>query len=150
MSQIIAKSGGSGSAATHAGLPDVSANQHHVAFVQADHDALANPHHAQDHHARHDAGGADAMVVDAAAGTGSLRTLGPGAAQAAPGNDARLSDARTPTGHHATHEPAGSDPMAVDAAAATGSLRTLGTGAQQAAPGNHGHTFARTFLLMGG
>lgn len=49
------------------------------------------------HHARHDAGGADAMAVDAAAGTGSLRTIGTGALQAAAGNDSRLSDTRTPT-----------------------------------------------------
>ena len=38
------------------------------------------------------------MAVDAAAATGSLRTLGTGAAQACAGNDSRLSDARTPTG----------------------------------------------------
>ncbi len=36
---------------------------------------------------------------DAAAGTASLRTLGTGATQAAAGNDARLSNARTPTAH---------------------------------------------------
>jgi hypothetical protein len=35
---------------------------------------------------------------DGAAGTPSMRTLGTGAAQATAGNDARLSDARTPTG----------------------------------------------------
>jgi len=44
----------------------------------------------------------DAQVAaankDGAAGTPSLRTLGTGATQAAAGNDARLSDARTPTG----------------------------------------------------
>jgi hypothetical protein len=88
------------------------------------------------HHARHEPGGSDPMAVDAAAGVGSLRTLGTGSAQAAPGNDSRLSDARAPTGHHVSHEPGGSDAMAVDAAAATGSLRTLGTGAQQAAAGS--------------
>jgi hypothetical protein len=37
-----------------------------------------------------------AAIKDAAAGTASLRTLGTGAAQAAAGNDARLSDERTP------------------------------------------------------
>lgn len=37
-------------------------------------------------------------LFDQAAGTPSLRTLGTGAAQAAAGNDPRLSDARTPTG----------------------------------------------------
>lgn len=36
--------------------------------------------------------------LDGTAGTPSLRTLGPGAQQAAPGNDARLTDARPPTG----------------------------------------------------
>lgn len=40
----------------------------------------------------------DIEVVDAAAAIGSLRTLGTGANQATAGNDARLSDARTPTG----------------------------------------------------
>jgi hypothetical protein len=51
-----------------------------------------------DHHARHE-GGADAMTVDAAAATGSLRTLGTAATAACAGNDSRLSDARTPTAH---------------------------------------------------
>jgi hypothetical protein len=37
------------------------------------------------------------LASDAAAGTASRRTLGTGATQAAPGNDSRLSDARTPT-----------------------------------------------------
>ena len=37
-------------------------------------------------------------LSDAAPGTASLRSLGTGARQAAAGNDARLSDARTPTG----------------------------------------------------
>lgn len=36
-------------------------------------------------------------TVDAAVGVGSVRTLGSGALQAAPGNDARLSDQRVPT-----------------------------------------------------
>lgn len=45
---------------THAGLPDA----HHVAFVQADHDALANPHHsnADDHPAPTYDGGTDEVV----------------------------------------------------------------------------------------
>lgn len=51
-------------------------------------------------------------------------------------NDARMTNARTPTAHAASHQPGGSDALAVDAVASTGSLRTLGTGAQQAAPGN--------------
>ena len=45
---------------THAGLPDV----HHVAFVQSDHDALANPHHSNsdDHTAPTYDGGTDEVV----------------------------------------------------------------------------------------
>lgn len=57
-------------------------------------------------------------AVDAAAGVGSLRTLGTGALQAAPGNDSRF------------------NPGTVDGAANVGTLRTLGTGALQAAAGN--------------
>jgi hypothetical protein len=41
-----------------------------------------------------------AAVKDPAAGTAGLRTLGTGAAQAAAGNDSRLSDARTPVAHN--------------------------------------------------
>lgn len=62
------------------------------------------------HHATHEPSGTDVMTVDAAAATGSLRTLGTGAAQAAPGNDSRLSDARTPTAHAASHA-GGSDDL---------------------------------------
>jgi len=51
------------------------------------------------------------LATDAAAGTGSRRTLGPGALQAAPGNDARLSDARTPTAHQSTHQSGNSDAL---------------------------------------
>ena len=42
--------------------------------------------------------GCQAIPADGAAGTPTLRSLGNGAAQAAAGNDPRLSDARTPTG----------------------------------------------------
>jgi hypothetical protein len=84
-------------------------------------------------------------VPDPAAATPGIRTLGTGAAQAAAGNDARLSDARVPTAHATTHQPGGSDALAIDAAAATGSLRTLGTNPTQAAAGNDSRlTNART------
>jgi hypothetical protein len=63
------------------------------------------------HASSHQPGGTDAMAVDAAAATGSLRTLGTGAAQAAAGNDARLSDARTPTAHAASHSSGSTDPI---------------------------------------
>lgn len=54
------------------------------ATVDATHSGSA--HHDQDHKTRHQPGGADAMAVDAAAATGSLRTIGTGATQAAAGN----------------------------------------------------------------
>lgn len=81
----------------------------------------ADDHHAQAHHAAHEPSGADPMAVDAAAATGSLRTLGTGATQATGGTDARLSDARTPTTHGAGHLPGAADPIGllVRAAAAT-------------------------------
>lgn len=123
---------------------------------------MANLNYPTPHAPSHEPGGLDPLDVDAAAGMGSLRTLGTGAQQAVAGNDSRLFDARTPTphaashgpagsdslaafyaqvgaapaGHHVSHEPGGSDPLAVDAGAAVGSLRTLGAGAQQATAGN--------------
>ena len=48
--------------------------------------ADANDLHAQTHATAHDPGGADTMAVDAIVGTGSLRTLGTGAQQAAAGD----------------------------------------------------------------
>ncbi len=55
---------------------------------------------------------------DGVAGTASMRTLGTGAQQAAPGNDARLSNARTPTVHATSHENGGSDEIATSTPAA--------------------------------
>lgn len=51
------------------------------------------------------------LATDAAAGVGSRRTLGPGALQAAAGNDSRLSDARAPTAHQSTHQSGNSDAL---------------------------------------
>jgi hypothetical protein len=62
--------GGDGAQIQHSSLGGVTSDQHH----------------AQLHHASHEPGGGDAMTVDAAASTGSLRTLGTGAQQAAAGN----------------------------------------------------------------
>jgi hypothetical protein len=86
-------------------------------------------------HAASHQGGGDALTVDAAAGTGSFRTIGTGTLQACAGNDTRLSDARTPIAHAASHQ-GGGDALTVDAAAGTGSFRTIGTGALQACAGN--------------
>lgn len=88
------------------------------------------------HASSHNAGGSDALAIDAAAGTGSLRTIGTTALKACAGNDSRLSDSRTPTAHASTHDSGGSDAMAVDAAAGTGSLRSLGAGSTNACAGN--------------
>ena len=49
---------------------------------------------------------------DGASSTPSMRTLGTGSAQACAGDDARLSNARTPTAHAASHAPGGADPVA--------------------------------------
>jgi hypothetical protein len=65
------------------------------------------------HSSRHNAGGADALAIDAAAGTGSLRTLGTAATAACAGNDSRLSDARTPTAHTQADSTV-NDPLGVD------------------------------------
>lgn len=70
------------------------------------------------HASTHEPGGGDAMTVDAAAATGSLRTLGTGAAQACAGNDSRLSDARTPTSHNTSHQSGGGDAIKLDDLAA--------------------------------
>lgn len=98
----------------------------------------------------------------AAAGTEALRALGTTATTAAAGNDARLSDTRTPTDASVTGGTAGAGVKIAaatitaanianatitdvqiaaankDGIAGTASLRTLGTGAQQAAAGNDG------------
>lgn len=85
-----------------------------------------------------------ALASDALPGTASRRTLGTGGQQAAAGNDARLSDTRTPTDGSVTDAKVSGTAaiaesklaLASDAAAGTPSRRTLGTGATQAAAGN--------------
>lgn len=81
-------------------------------------------------------------------GNASTKNTGTAAGTVAAGDDARLSDARTPTAHATTHQPGGTDAMAVDAAVGTGSLRTIGTGAQQAAPGTEAATRAAADALL--
>ena len=63
-----------------------------------------------------------AAIKDPAAATAGLRTLGTGAAQAAAGNDGRLTDSRAPLAHAASHASAGTDPVtpAAIGASATG------------------------------
>lgn len=69
-----------------------------------------------------------ASVKDAAAATTSTRKLGTGATDACAGNDARLSDARTPTSHASTHVGGGSDAIA----SATTSIAGLMSAADKA------------------
>jgi hypothetical protein len=54
------------------------------------------------------------MAVDAAAATGSLRTLGTASTAACAGNDARLSDARAPLAHATSHQAGGGDGIKLD------------------------------------
>ena len=61
---------------------------------------------------------------DGASGTPSMRTLGTGAAQACAGDDARLSDARTPTAHATSHVTGGTDVIANAVAAGNAGLMT--------------------------
>ena len=77
-------------------------------------------------------------VVDGAAGVGTLRTLGAGALQATAGNDARLSDQRTPTdGSVTAAKVANALKPSAGAAGSTETLRALGTAAGTAAAGSH-------------
>lgn len=83
--------------------------------------------------------------------------FGTGATQAVAGNDARLSDQRTPTDNSVTNAKVSATAaidesklnLASDAAAGTASRRTLGTGATQAAAGNHTHDdrYERPFFI---
>jgi hypothetical protein len=65
------------------------------------------------HAPTHNAGGGDVLAIDAAAGTGSLRTIGVGALQACAGDDGRLTNSRTPTAHAASHAAGLGDPITV-------------------------------------
>lgn len=82
-----------------------------LAMAQVDHGGLAgladddHPQYAtntefDDHNARHEPGGADPMAVDAAAATGSLRSLGTGAQQAAAGNHTHAAGGNIATGSY--------------------------------------------------
>jgi hypothetical protein len=77
--------------------------------VKGNDSRLTNTRTPVAHKTSHEPGGGDAMAVDAAAATGSLRTLGTGALQATAGNDSRLSNSRTPTAHASTHATGQSD-----------------------------------------
>lgn len=82
-----------------------------VAIVLTSDTRLSDARTPTAHHTTHEPGGTDAMAVDAAAATGSLRTIGTGALQATAGNDARLTNARAPTAHQSTHQSGNSDAL---------------------------------------
>ena len=65
------------------------------------------------------------MAVDAAAATGSLRTLGTSATSACAGNDSRLTNSRTPTAHATSHKSGGADLIKLDELAAPTDITTL-------------------------
>jgi hypothetical protein len=77
------------------------------------------------HASRHNAGGADAMAIDSAAGTGSLRTLGTSGTSACAGNDTRLTNSRTPTVHATTHKSGQADVIKLDELGAPTDITTL-------------------------
>lgn len=88
---------------------------------------LADPQTPLGHASSHQNGGSDeiatatpaADAIPKAGGTGLLAggwiTYGSGSSTACEGNDARLSDARTPTSHASSHLPSGGDPLATGA-----------------------------------
>lgn len=84
------------------------------------------------HAASHNAGGSDALAIDAAAGVGSFRTLGTSALQAAAGNDSRITGAEQTANKNQPNGYAGLD----GSSKLTGSQQVYGTGANTAAQGN--------------
>jgi len=104
-------------------------------------DALAAIGTPNAHAASHLNAGADTLTLtdaeiaaankDGIAATASMRTLGTGAAQATAGNDARLSDARTPSSHAASHQNGGGDEVSV--AGLSGTLADAQTAAAHTA-----------------
>ncbi|MBI3936931.1 MAG: hypothetical protein HY323_08135 [Betaproteobacteria bacterium] len=117
----------------HASHSGIGASDHHTSFVQADHDALANPHHsnANDHVASH------TLASHSARAHSDLTGIGASDHHSNANDHANTLDHAQD--HASRHQPGGADAMAVDAAVGTGSLRTLGSGAQQAAAGTHTH-----------
>jgi hypothetical protein len=94
---------------TLAGYPGVT-----TTFLRGDGIFAAVPANAPLAHAStHQPGGSDPMAVDAVAATGSLRTLGSGAQQAASGTDPRFTNARPPTAHASTHWNGSADALSV-------------------------------------
>jgi hypothetical protein len=123
-------------AVTDGQIPAAIARDSETAAAVTAHEALSDPHTGYQRESEKNAASGYAGLDGSSKLAGTQQVYGSTADTAAQGNDARLSDARTPTAHASTHQPGGGDAMAVDAAAGVGSLRTLGTGAAQATAGN--------------
>jgi hypothetical protein len=75
------------------------------------HEAAADPHVGYQKESEKNAASGYAGLSASSKLTGSQQVYGTGADTACVGNDARLSDARTPTAHAASHYSAGPDPL---------------------------------------
>ena len=101
----------------HSAHSGIGAADHHAAFVQADHDALANPHHSNaNDHANTNDPTTDQKAALAGTGTPS------GTDKYVNDSDARNTNARTPTAHASTHT-TGSDKIATGTPDGTKFLR---------------------------
>ena len=90
---------------------------------------------------------ANLPVITTTSGVLTAGAFGTGSTDFTVGNDARLSNARTPVAHASTHTAIGSDPLTLTKAQisdfptlGTAAAANLGTGASDAAYGNHSHT----------
>jgi hypothetical protein len=113
---------------THLFATDISSEDGTNTSTPAQIAGAVSKAHDQAHKTSHEPGGADALTVDAAAATGSLRTLGTSSTSACAGNDSRLSDARAPTAHNTSHQNGGSDEIATATATANAIPKAGATG----------------------
>jgi hypothetical protein len=92
------------------------------------------------HAATHAANGADPLALSASQISG-LPTAGTGSSNYCAGDDARLSNSRTPTSHAASHAASGSDPLTLTSS----QISDFATAVAAASPAP-----IHPFLLMGG
>lgn len=90
-------------------IPGTVARDADVNAAIAAHVALVDPHTQYERESQKNGAGGYAGLDGASKLTGSQQVYGIGANTACQGNDARLSDARTPTVHATSHDAGGSD-----------------------------------------